>query len=162
MFKRLGQSIDKVVKTLLVINVFSMLLLSVISIVLRWVGVSFLWVEPLVRHMVFATAFLGATLATATGRHIAIEILAKSLEASRKEKVLFILNKFTSFVTIFALVWLAYSGYQFFKVEQEYGKPVFFGLHSSVLVGIIPVGFSLMLARTICDFLDFSPREIEA
>lgn len=158
MFHKIGSAIDNFVKTLLVINVFAMLLLSVISIVLRWVGVSFLWVEPLVRHMVFATAFLGATLATATGRHIAIEILAKSLEAAEKEKLLFVVQKITSFLTIFGLVWLAYSGYSFFNVEKEYGKVVFLGIHSSALVGIIPVGFALMLIRTVCDFLDFSPR----
>lgn len=162
MFHKVGLAIDKLVKGLLIINVFSMLLLSVISICLRWIGVSFLWVEPLVRHMVFATAFLGATLATSTGRHIAIEILAKSLEAAQKEKILFVLNKFTSFVTIFGLVWLTYSGYQFFLVEKEYGRVAFLGLHSSFLVGIIPAGFLLMLARTICDFLDFTPKEIEA
>ncbi|OIQ19873.1 MAG: hypothetical protein BM556_05145 [Bacteriovorax sp. MedPE-SWde] len=162
MFQKIGSLIDKFVQTVLVINVFSMLLLTVISIFLRWIGISFLWVEPLVRHMVFATAFLGATLATATGRHIAIEILAKSMEATGKNNYQFLITKLTSFLTVLALVWLTYSGYSFFLVEKQYGKIAFLGLHSSFLVGIIPAGFFLMLVRGICDFLDFQPKEIES
>ena len=156
MFKTLGGWIDQIVQTVLVVTVFTMLLLSVLSITLRWFGISFLWVEPVVRHLVFATAFLGATLATSTGRHIAIEILAKSLEASKKEQPLFIINKVTSFLTSIALTWLFISGYDFLKMEIEYGKVAFLGVHSSVLVSIIPIGFALMLTRTICDFFDFS------
>lgn len=161
MFKKLGAIIDQFVKTVLVINVFSMLLLSVISIVLRWFGISYPWMEPMVRHMVFATAFLGATLATSTGRHIAIEILAKSLETAKKERALFVIHKFTALLTFLALVWLTYSGIGFFQVEQQYGKVVFLNIHSSTLVGIIPVGFALMLIRTFCDVLDFS-KEVKA
>ena len=156
MFKTLGQWIDKAVQSVLVLTVFTMLLLSVISIILRWFGISFLWVEPVVRHLVFATAFLGATLATSTGRHIAIEILAKSLEASNKEKPLFLINKVTSFLTIIGLGWLFISGYGFLKMEVEYGKVAFLGIHSSVLVSIIPIGFALMFLRSVCDFFDFS------
>jgi TRAP-type C4-dicarboxylate transport system permease small subunit len=162
MFKKLGETIDKGVKALLVVNVFAMLLFSVLSIVLRWFETSFLWIEPLVRHLVFITAFLGAVLATATGRHIAIEILAKYLETAKKEKFHFVLNKFISLLTLGALVWLTYSGYAFFIVEKEYGKLTGLGLHSSTLVAIIPVGFALIFLRTLCDFMDFSKQGSES
>lgn len=161
MIKKISYYIDEVVKKLLVVIVFSMLLFSVSNVVLRWFGISYSWIEPLVRHLVFSTAFLGATLATANSKHIGIEILQKFLETKKKTNLLFILSKLSNFISFIILYFLANSGYEFFSVEKRYGAESFLGIHSSTLVLIIPIGFSLMMFRSALNFLDFS-KESEA
>lgn len=161
MIKKISHYTDEVVKKLLVVIVFSMLLFSVINVVLRWFGVSYSWIEPMVRHLVFSTAFLGATLATANSKHIGIEILQKFLETKKKTNLLFILSKLSNFISFIILYFLANSGYEFFSVEKRYGAESFLGIHSSTLVLIIPIGFSLMMFRSALNFLDFS-KESEA
>ncbi len=145
---------DSLIKRSVVLVVFSMLLITVMSIVLRWFQVSLSWTEPLVRHLVFLSAFLGATLAASTSRHIAIEILEKFLEAKNETKKIFVLQKVIAVITSVCLVYLMLSGYQFFKVEKEYGAEVFWGIHSSALVFIIPLGFSLVLIRTVLSLFE--------
>lgn len=161
MIKKISYYIDEVVKKLLVVIVFSMLLFSVSNVVLRWFGISYSWIEPMVRHLVFSTAFLGATLATANSKHIGIEILQKFLETKKKTNLLFILSKLSNFISFIILYFLANSGYEFFSVEKRYGAESFLGIHSSTLVLIIPIGFSLMMFRSALNFLDFS-KESEA
>ncbi|EQC47137.1 TRAP transporter small permease [Bacteriovorax sp. Seq25_V] len=159
--RKTANLLDSAVKKSLVLIVFGMLGFSVSNVVLRWFGISYAWIEPLVRHMVFATAFLGATLATAASKHIAIEIFHKILETKGSKKNLFLLQKLATALTAIVLFFLANSGYEFFSVEQKYGAESFLGLHTSTLVLIIPIGFSLMFLRAILDLLDFSSKEGE-
>lgn len=158
MIKRISFYTDEIVKKLLVLIVFSMLLFSVFNVVMRWFGISYSWIEPMVRHLVFSTAFLGATLATASSKHIGIEILQKYLETKNKENLLFLLSKISNFISFIILYFLANSGYEFFSVEKRYGADSFLGIHSSTLVLIIPIGFYLMMFRSALNFLDFSKK----
>jgi TRAP-type C4-dicarboxylate transport system permease small subunit len=48
---------------------------------------------------------------------------------------------------------LAKASFDFMKVELEFGNPEFFGLSSGNLVGIIPIGFSLIAIRFLIKFL---------
>ncbi len=155
MIRDIQKLTDQIVGYLLVVVVALMLSLSIFAIVLRWFDQSLGWIDPLVRHLVFVTAFLGATLASGKSRHIAIEILPKFLENQGKHRALFILNKFINLATIIGTIWLFASGYQFYHVEKEYGQMLSLGLHSSTMVAIIPVGFALIFFRTILAFLDF-------
>ena len=159
---KVAEVFDSIIKKTIVAVVFLMLGLSVLGIVLRWFQLPLNWIEPLVRHLVFLSAFLGATLATASGRHISIEILAKYFEASRDFSKLKVLTKFVNVITIFALVFLMKSGYDFFLVEKEYGSKIFFGLHSSSMVFIIPLGFALILIRSVIGLFVELPMEEEA
>ena len=63
-----------------VICLWAMLIISTLSIFLRWFQVSFLWTDPLVRHLVFITAFLGGSLATGANNHIRIDLAGKLFE----------------------------------------------------------------------------------
>ncbi|MFG1501057.1 TRAP transporter small permease subunit [Halobacteriovorax sp. XZX-3] len=155
MIRKIEEVTDLVVGWLVVANVAVMLGLSVLAIIFRWFDISFSWVDPLVRHLVFALAFLGATLASGKSRHIAIEILPKFLESEGKHRSLFILNKITQVCIIVGTTWLFASGVQFYNVEKQFGNLTSLGLHSSVLVAIIPIGFALIFIRTILAFLNF-------
>lgn len=149
----LDKFIEKITSVTIIAAVFSMLLLSVLNIVMRWFGSSFLWIDPLVRHLVFASAFLGGVLATGKGTHIGIEILPKILETKEgQEKKLMAIKAFIALVSSAVLIWLVKASYDFVLTELQYGKEAFLGIHSGFLVMIIPIGFGIIAIRFILQF----------
>lgn len=146
--------LEKIIKVLLVVAVMSMLSISVYSIVLRWLQSSLPWTDPLVRHLVFLTTFLGGILATGRGSHISIDLLLKRFESKGDEKKLRYLKVLTSAVSIVVLVWLGIATWEFFKMEMEFGRTVFFGLKTGHLSSIIPVGMFLLAFRFFYQFIE--------
>ena len=145
--KSLDLLIEKFSKNALIVCVITMLFFSVLNIFLRWFNQTLFWVEPLVRHLVFLSAFLGGTLATGSRAHIGIDILHRWLEGKENSLFAKFIFYLTSIVSISTCLWLVYAGYEFMKVELEFGREVFWGIHSGVLVGIIPFGFLLISLR---------------
>ena len=143
----LDQAIEFLTKFLLFIVVMGMLFLSVTSIFLRWFDTSYAWMEPLIRHLVFISAFLGGVLATGRGTHIGIDILSKYFETIKDYRKLRVLKIISSLAACITLTWLAYASWGFVQLELEFGRNVFWGIHSGVLVGIIPVGMGLITYR---------------
>lgn len=122
-----------------------------------------MWIEPLVRHLVFISAFLGGSLATSKGVHIKIDILTHLLERS-SSRVLHWLHR--NLIAIFCLIVtmaLVKASYDFYLVEKEFGAPAFLNIHSSWLVGIVPMGMGLIALRffnrLILGLLQVSSRE---
>lgn len=153
--ERLIQRFDTILENLsrwgLILSLYLILGFAVLSIVLRWLGMSPSWIEPLVRHLVFLSAFLGGSLATSKNVHIKVDLLTKVVEAS-SSKILHWLHR--NVVALFCLVTtivLTKASYDFFLVEKEFGAPSFLGIHSAYLVGIIPLGMGLIALR----FLNF-------
>lgn len=162
-FELLDKWVEKFSSGLLIVSVFGMLILSVLTIVLRWFNISFLWFEPFVRHLVFLSAFLGGVLATGRKTHIGIDILGKYLE-SKKSKVMHEwVGRVISLASFITLIWLVKeSAIGFVEMEAEYGKPHFLGIHSKYLVSIIPFGCSLIAYRFFYLFISsFSKNEKE-
>ena len=144
---------DQGAKGILLLALFGMLGLSTLSIILRWGGLSLLWIDPVVRHLVLVAAFAGGVLAVAKNSHIRIDILAKPMESAPKiwrtnvERVLTI-------VTAVVTSALAYSAWEFFVVEKEFGSEALLGLHSSTLVMIFPLGWGALTVRWFLSFVD--------
>ena len=137
----------------LVAGLLIILSLAVSSIILRWAGLSPLWIEPLIRHLVFLTAFLGGSLATSKGVHIKVDIMSKLIEAS-SSKVLQVFHK--NLIVIFCLITslgLLRASLDFYLMESEFGAPAFLGIHSSFLVAIIPFGVGLISLRFLNQLL---------
>ena len=147
LLKSTDKFIEKISISLLVVCVLSMLLLSVLNIFLRWFNTTLFWVEPLVRHLVFLSAFLGGVLATGNRSHIGIDILHRWLEGKKDSNIANLILRVTSLISIGTLVWLVMAAIEFVKTEFEFGRDVFWGIHSGFLVGIIPFGFLLILIR---------------
>lgn len=130
------------------------IIFSLASLVFRWIHVSSNWVEPLIRHMVFLMTFVGGASAAGKSGHIAIDILLKVLERFKLLKLKKILIVCTSFLSLGTLVWLVYAGIQLVFVEMEFGQSSFLGIHTSILVAIIPFGFAMIFIRlfssTLC------------
>jgi len=161
-FNKLDQLIEKTSSALLVAAVISMLGLSVFSIVLRWFQTSMLWIDPLVRHLVFLTAFLGGVLATGRGTHIGIDILGRYLESAHRQHLLVVVKRLISLASFGTLLWLVKASIDFVLMELKYGKVSFLGLHSGWLVAIIPFGFALMSLRFLNIFIQSFSKERES
>ena len=126
---------------------FAILGLTVFAIVLRWLGSSLMWIEPLVRHLVFLSAFLGGSVATSQHVHIKVDLLTKLIELTKSKVILWIHKNLISLFCFTVCLVLAKSGWDFYLVEKEFGAPGFLHLHSSLLVGIIPFGMGLITLR---------------
>lgn len=159
MIKKIDNCLEQFSKWGTVSCVLLMLILTVMNIVLRWFEVSLLWVEPMVRHLVFVAAFLGGSLATSHNHHIKIDLLSRILEHSKNEELKHWLERVLILVTFTATAVLFYSSFNLSKVEFEYGKKVFFNIHTGYLVSIIPFGMALISLRLFFKFiLSFEKR----
>lgn len=147
MIKRLDQILEKTASSILVCSLVLMLLLPVLNIIARWFQVSFLWTEPLLRHLVLLSAFMGAILATGRGSHIKIDLVSRALEAGERGRLAKAVKIFVGAVSFLACFFLARAGYDLAKIEFEFGTEAMLGIHSGVLVSIIPFGFTLLGAR---------------
>lgn len=145
--------LEKISRWGLVFSLLTILLLAVISIVLRWLGSSVMWIEPLTRHMVFLSSFLGGSLATSKNVHIRVDLLSKLVEMSNSKTLKWIHHNLVSLFCLVTCVALMLASYDFFVVEKEYGAPSFLNIHSSWLVGIIPFGMGLISLRFLNQFL---------
>lgn len=160
MIKKLDNLLDKISFYSIVICVAGMLLLTVLNIVLRWFNTTMLWIDPLVRHLVFLSAFLGGVLATGKDNHIRIDLISKVLEKFKKEKLSLWIDRIVHLVAMLATLLLAKAGMDFAKMELEFGKEAFLGIHSGALTAIIPVGMGLIFIRFSLRFLlTFSKEE---
>lgn len=131
-----------------------MLSLSILTIVMRWFDQAFLWSEPVTRHLVFLSAFLGGVIATGRRNHIGIDIIGKYFESHKNEVALLWIRRIVSLASFCVLVWLIHACYKFTLVEAEYGKIAFLGIHSKFLVAISPFGFSLIAYRFFYLFIE--------
>tara|TARA_B100000886_G_scaffold318113_1_gene257876 strand:- start:719 stop:1231 length:513 start_codon:yes stop_codon:yes gene_type:complete len=145
--KKIDNLVDNIASYLLVLSVILMLFLSVLNIFLRWGNTTIFWIEPLVRHLVFLSAFLGGVLATGRRNHIGIDIIGRWLEVKKYYKLRLLVERLIYIISIITLYFLIISSIDFMKSEAQYGREAFLGIHSSHLVGIIPVGFSAILLR---------------
>lgn len=138
---------EKVSLYALIVSVFGMLLLTLLTIVLRWFSVTYLWMDPLIRHLVFLSTFLGGVVATGSKQHIAIDIFYRMAEQKGKERLTLFFQFLTALVSCFTLIWLITGAVQFVGDAFKYEKVVFLGIHRGVLVSIIPFGLGLIAYR---------------
>jgi len=145
--------LESLSKWSLVLALAIILVLAVSSIVLRWFGHSFMWLEPLVRHLVFLSSFLGGSLATSKNVHIRVDLLTKLIDSSNSKFLKWFHHNLVSLFCFLTCLALVYASYEFFKVEKEYGAPAFLDIHSSWLVFIIPMGIGLIALRFLNQLL---------
>lgn len=146
--KKAEVMVDKITSHLLVASVLVILFLSTASIVFRWMHLNFQWIEPLVRHLVFVSAFLGGVLATGRGTHIGIDLVGKFIEAKNWHQAKLWVSRIIMISSFCVLLWLIKAGIDFTIVEQEFTKDAGLGfLKSGDLVALIPIGLTLIAIR---------------
>jgi TRAP-type C4-dicarboxylate transport system permease small subunit len=146
-FQAFDDLLEKFSRYGLITCLFVILILAVFSIVLRWLGSSFMWIEPLLRHLVFLSAFLGGSLATSKNVHIRVDLLTKLVELSQSKIIHWIHRNLISLFSFAVCLVLVKSGWDLFVVEKEFGSDGFLHIHSSYLVFIIPFGMGLITLR---------------
>ena len=146
-FVVLDEALEKVSRYTLVACLLVILTLAVLAIVLRWLGSSVMWIEPLVRHLVFLSAFLGGSIATSKRVHIKVDLLTKLVEKSNSKILKWFHSNLISLFCLIVCFFLMKAGWNFFLMEKEFGAPAFLNIHSSYLVAIIPFGMGLIGLR---------------
>lgn len=159
--KKIDSLVESYASWFLIFAVSGMLSLAILNIVLRWFSVTLLWVEPLIRHLVFLSAFMGGTLATGRRTHIGIDILGKYFESKNMMNAHAWVGRIISLVSFFTLVLLIKAGIDFAAVEAKYGKIVFLGIHGKYLVSIIPFGLSFIAYRFFYLFVSSWQQEVK-
>lgn len=159
-FSLIDKWIEKGSTFFLIITVVTIFILSMLGIIFRWLQISPLWLDPLVRHLVFLSAFLAGILTTGKGKHLAIDLLSKYLESHKFYQR--IVQRLVLLASIGGLIWLTQVSHQFFLSELEFGKAAFLEIHSAVWVAIIPVGMILIAYRFFYLFLLTFKKENEA
>lgn len=159
LLRKIDSFIESFASHFLTVAVSGMLLLAILSIVLRWFSITLLWVEPLIRHLVFLSAFMGGVLATGRKTHIGIDILGKYFESKNMLVAHAWVGRIIALVSFLTLLVLIKSGIDFVTVEAKYGKAVFLGIHGKYLVSIIPFGLSLIAYRFFYLFLNSWAKE---
>jgi TRAP-type C4-dicarboxylate transport system permease small subunit len=145
--------LEKLSRFGLIFCLFLTLILAVFSIVLRWFGASFMWLEPLIRHLVFLSAFLGGSLATSKNVHIRVDLVTKLLEGSKSNLLKWLHKNIVSLFSVVTCAFLLKASWDFYQVEKEFGAPAFLEIHSSYLVFIIPFGLGLISLRFLNQLL---------
>lgn len=149
----LDRKLDAMATTALMVGLGLMISLTLLNMVLRWFNTTILWIEPLTRQLVFLAAFLGGVIATGSKSHIAIDLVGRILDSLELRLLKVWVERLIMIYCLVAVVWLSYAGYQLVQVEREFGKVEFLGIHSSVFIGVIPVGLLLIGYRFLYLFL---------
>jgi len=136
--------LEKVSLYALIVSVLGMLFLTLMTIVLRWFSVTNLWLDPLIRHLVFLSAFLGGVIATGSKQHIAIDVFYKMAEQKGKERLILFFQFLTALVSCLTIVWILTGAIEYVGHTIKDGKVAFLGIHEAVLHSIIPFGFGLI------------------
>ena len=139
--------LEKISRWGLVSTLFGILSLAVMGIIFRWLGQSVMWIDPLVRHLVFLSAFFGGSLATSKNVHIKVDLLTKLVEKSNSPIIHWVYRNLMSLFCFLVTLTLLKAGWDFFLVEKEFGAEAFLGIHSAYLVAIIPFGMGIISLR---------------
>lgn len=143
----IDDGLEKLSRYGIIACLFGILLFAVLSIVLRWVGHSLMWIEPLVRHLVFLSAFFGGSLATSKNVHIRVDLLTKLIENSNSKILKWFHHNLVALFSFVTCLFLMKAAWDFYLVEKEFGALGFLDIHSSIWVGIIPFGMGLISLR---------------
>ena len=128
----------------LVLLVGSLLVLAFAQILLRnFLGITWLWGDPLVRHLVLWSSFLGALIATRLDRHIRIDAVLRLLPR-RPRLVAAALGDAIAAAVCLILTPLAA---RFVIDEHDYGGDAFLGLPRWTLQLVFPIVFGGMGLR---------------
>ncbi len=146
-FRAFDHFLERLSRWAIVSCLFGILIFAVFAIVLRWFGKSNMWIEPMVRHLVFLSAFLGGSLATGKNVHIRVDLFTKLVEMSRSKIIHWLHRNIVSVFCFVTCAALTKAGWDFYLVEKEFGSSSFLNIHSSYLVAIIPFGMGLIALR---------------
>ena len=124
---------------MLVLLLFLLVGLAFLQVVLRnFFNTGFIWLDPLLRHMVIWLLFLGAAQATRHKKHLNIDALTKILKKPHKRIAALVINAFSLCIVIF----MVYGAWNYLLIERGF------------FITIIPLGMVLIGYRFLLHFID--------
>ena len=123
---------------------FSLVLLAVGEILLRnFFGLTLLWGDPAIRHLVLWAGFVGAAVAARSGRHLRIDAVLRALPPRLRTGA----DAVGSLFACGTCVLLCYLAVRFVKDEYTYGSIGDLPVPTWVLQLIFPVTFAILAFR---------------
>ncbi len=143
-YRGVGANVERAVLTAVIL---SMVLLSALQIALRNIFESgLLWIDPLLRHLVLWTCFLGAAAATSRGRHIQIDLVGIFVKQGLLRERL---QRISSALAAGVCLALAGGGYTYLQQERDAGASAFLGLASWQAQSVLYFGFVFLAYRFV-------------
>ena len=143
-FPRINDGLEKIEGLLLTVILIAMIGLAFTQVILRnFFSTGISWADPFVRHLVLWVGFIGASVATKEGGHLAMDLVSRFLpDKLRKPTAMFV-----DAASTFVCALLALAAYKFFLGEKDTGEFILPKVPSYYAVAIIPAGFFLMSLR---------------
>ena len=139
--RTLSRLLTKVETVLVVILLGIMLLLGFTQVILRNIFHSgILWGDILLRHLVLWLGFLGALLATSTGKHISIDAFTRYFPS----RVKYGINCLTDFFAMIVCYFLFRAALTFIGFEISDSHMVYAEIPAWYAESIIPLGYGLL------------------
>jgi TRAP-type C4-dicarboxylate transport system permease small subunit len=154
-FTAFNQVLLKIEKTLIVLFLSLMIILTFAQILLRaFYGYGHLvwannllgqidWSGPLVRLLVLWLSFLGASLVSEENKHIKMDLISGFLPAALQPWRELLL----SLTCIFISAVMTYASFTYLKIDIGLGSTTFLGLPNWLGEVILPLGFLLILFK---------------
>ncbi|MFQ5893692.1 MAG: TRAP transporter small permease [Nitrospinota bacterium] len=121
-----------------------MVVLAFAQVVLRnFLRLGLPWADIVLRHMVLWAGFLGASLATQQGRHIAIDVVSRFLPPTARRWMAAALNAAACAIAVL----LARAAWAFVAAERLGQGLLLRGVPTWWAQLIIPIGFGIMAFR---------------
>ncbi|NKB67253.1 MAG: TRAP transporter small permease subunit [Candidatus Latescibacteria bacterium] len=151
---RLSQFLHGLEDTILVVLVAALIGVACGQIILRNLfSITWLWADPLIRHLVLWSGLIGALIATRQDKHIKIDALARLLPSQRYHQMLTL----SRFVSTGVCAWLAWISVDFVIAERGWPSDGPLGLPLWQWQLIFPFTFGCMALRFLfqlyADFL---------
>lgn len=160
---RVIKPVDQVLSFLeqgfVVVALATMVILAFIQVIMRdFFATGFGWADELLRHLVLWTGFIAGSMVTKQGRHIAIDVMSRTLPKNLRKWNEMVL---TAFAVLFS-GFLFKVSLHFLAVEKEYGQscaPLHLPLWVMELV--FPITFCLLTIRFAIKLVEIYYRKEE-
>lgn len=120
-----------------------LLLLACGQILLRNLGITWMWAEPVVRHLVLWTSFQGALVATREDGHIRIDAALRLLPPAVRQGAAAVGESAAAIICLL----LTPAAVRFVMDERDYGSELIPGLPRWVAQLVFPLVFGAMAVR---------------
>lgn len=153
-FKFLDGIIDFIETWFIISCVILMLFFSFLQVILRNIfSTGIPGTDELLRHMVFWTGLAGASLLTKEGRHIKIDVLARTLPGRLEGLRVLIINLVSAGISIILLR----TSFTFIGIEKDFGESAtlfIFHIPIWILQIVMPIVFLMMTFRFLLKVLE--------
>jgi len=140
-----ADSLGRWAETFVLVALFAgLLLLAAAQILLRnGFSAGLVWADELIRLLVLWLAVAGAVAASRDQKHIAIELIARSLSADWRRMAVVVVNLFACIVSGV----LAWQSWRFVRDSMEFGDMLLGDWPAWILQVSLPIGFALISYR---------------